>query len=214
MEVSQQGDNSCCVSEIRVPVQRNRNNVLQASFDQRTVVAIYWETNGRTKSDRSRARCLNIQGQQRAITKADNQYFSLCARKNRTSTPAELKSCSLYAQEGEYQGQPYVKGFSNGIFKRGEPQFTSLSRHAIAWIIGDSFVLQDDNARPHRAHIMDFYPEYETIQRLQWAARSPDLKRIKLFRTLTMTFNYSQSPSLKLSHTFNCLVRAIVRLPI
>ncbi|GFW22441.1 DDE_3 domain-containing protein [Trichonephila clavipes] len=41
--------------------------------------------------------------------------------------------------------------------------------------IGESFVLQDDNARPHR----DAYLEQETIQRIKWPARSSDLNPIE-----------------------------------
>ncbi|GBN76007.1 Transposable element Tc1 transposase [Araneus ventricosus] len=45
--------------------------------------------------------------------------------------------------------------------------------------IGDGFLLQDDNARPHRARIVDDYLQQETIQRLEWPARSPDLNPIE-----------------------------------
>lgn len=51
--------------------------------------------------------------------------------------------------------------------------------HPYAGAIGDAFVLQDDNARPHRARIVDVYLEQETIQRMQWPARSPDLNPIE-----------------------------------
>ncbi|GFX91256.1 DDE_3 domain-containing protein [Trichonephila clavipes] len=36
-----------------------------------------------------------------------------------------------------------------------------------AGAIGDSFLLQDDNVRPHRSRIMDAYFDQETIQRMQ-----------------------------------------------
>ncbi|GFV88628.1 transposable element Tcb1 transposase [Trichonephila clavipes] len=47
--------------------------------------------------------------------------------------------------------------------------------HPYSKVIGDTFVLRDDNARPHRAFIMDAYLEQETILPIQWSARSPDL---------------------------------------
>ena len=48
-----------------------------------------------------------------------------------------------------------------------------------AGAIGDAFLLQDDNARPHRARIVDVYLQRETIMRMEWPARSPDLNPIE-----------------------------------
>ena len=48
-----------------------------------------------------------------------------------------------------------------------------------AGAVGDAFVLQDDNVRPHRARIVDVYLEHETIQCMQWPAQSPDLNPIE-----------------------------------
>ncbi|GFW15491.1 transposable element Tc1 transposase [Trichonephila clavipes] len=55
-----------------------------------------------------------------------------------------------------------------------------LRPHVIpyAGAIGDSFVFQDDNARPHRARLVENMLEAETIQRMEWPAYSPDLNPI------------------------------------
>ena len=45
--------------------------------------------------------------------------------------------------------------------------------------IGDAFLLQDDNARPHRTRILDDYLQQETIMHMEWPARSPDLNPIE-----------------------------------
>ncbi|GFU90452.1 transposable element Tcb2 transposase [Trichonephila clavipes] len=45
--------------------------------------------------------------------------------------------------------------------------------------IKDSFVFQDDNARPHRARLVENMLEAETIQRMEWPAFSPDLNPIE-----------------------------------
>ncbi|KFM62332.1 Transposable element Tcb1 transposase, partial [Stegodyphus mimosarum] len=44
-----------------------------------------------------------------------------------------------------------------------------------AGAISDAFLLQDDNARPHRVSIVDDYLQQETIMGMEWPARSPDL---------------------------------------
>ena len=44
-----------------------------------------------------------------------------------------------------------------------------------AGAIGDDFILMDDNARPHRARIGNEYLQRETIERMDWPAKSPDL---------------------------------------
>jgi len=41
------------------------------------------------------------------------------------------------------------------------------------------FILMDDNARPHRAMVTNEYLQAETIVRMEWPARSPDLNPIE-----------------------------------
>ncbi|GFW43008.1 transposable element Tcb1 transposase [Trichonephila clavipes] len=41
-------------------------------------------------------------------------------------------------------------------------------------VVGPTFVLMDDHARPHRAYIVDDYLESEGIARMAWPAYSPD----------------------------------------
>jgi hypothetical protein len=45
--------------------------------------------------------------------------------------------------------------------------------------IGENFLSMDDNARPHRARIVDQYLEQVGVQRRPWLACSPDLNPIE-----------------------------------
>ncbi|GFT28159.1 uncharacterized protein K02A2.6 [Trichonephila clavipes] len=45
--------------------------------------------------------------------------------------------------------------------------------------VGNDFILMDDNARPHRARIVEEYLEDHGLERMEWPARSPDLKLIE-----------------------------------
>ncbi|GFY05782.1 transposable element Tcb1 transposase [Trichonephila clavipes] len=72
------------------------------------------------------------------------------------------------------------------VFSRGNVnsyRYDSLDAYVHPYVktIDNAFMLQDDNARPHRAHIMDAYLEQKTIQRMQWSASSSDLKSIEHF---------------------------------
>ncbi|GFS94163.1 transposable element Tcb2 transposase [Trichonephila clavipes] len=44
---------------------------------------------------------------------------------------------------------------------------------------GRDFLFMDDNARPHRANLVDEFLESEDIKRIPWPANSPDLKPIE-----------------------------------
>ncbi|UYV82328.1 hypothetical protein LAZ67_21001723 [Cordylochernes scorpioides] len=45
--------------------------------------------------------------------------------------------------------------------------------------IGHNLILMDDNARPHRARLVNEYLQSENIRRMDWPARSPDLNPIE-----------------------------------
>ena len=49
----------------------------------------------------------------------------------------------------------------------------------VAAAIGDDFELMDDNARPHRARVVDAFLAHEGIQRMVWPANSPDLNPLE-----------------------------------
>ncbi|GFV52149.1 transposable element Tcb2 transposase [Trichonephila clavipes] len=53
------------------------------------------------------------------------------------------------------------------------------SAHLYVIVIGNDFVLMDDNARPHRAAIFEEYLEGLSLDLLEWSAQSPDLNPIE-----------------------------------
>ena len=63
-----------------------------------------------------------------------------------------------------------------------------------AGAVGETFVLIDDNARLHRARIIDDYLETEAIDRMEWPAYSPDINPIE--------------------HAWDTLQRAIQAMPV
>ncbi|GFU28822.1 transposable element Tcb1 transposase [Trichonephila clavipes] len=72
------------------------------------------------------------------------------------------------------------------IFKRGSVTAVRYRDEFIEPIVrlydaavGPTFVLMDDNARPHRADIVNDYPESEEIARMAWPAYSPALNSIE-----------------------------------
>ncbi|UYV83336.1 hypothetical protein LAZ67_23000615 [Cordylochernes scorpioides] len=50
---------------------------------------------------------------------------------------------------------------------------------AYHWKLGENFLLMDDNARPHRAGVVDTFLQNLAIARMNWPARSPDLNPIE-----------------------------------
>ena len=41
--------------------------------------------------------------------------------------------------------------------------------------IGNDFILMDDNARPHRAVLVQDYLESQGLEQMEWTAQFPDL---------------------------------------
>ena len=61
----------------------------------------------------------------------------------------------------------------------------------------DNFVFQDDNARPHRAHMIQDIIQANSIEHMEWPALSPDMNPIEnLWAELTRQIdNLDQQPT-------------------
>ena len=68
-------------------------------------------------------------------------------------------------------------GCLTSVRYRDEILHAIVSRYAGA--TGLVCILTDDNARPHRATVVQQYLQAETIDRMDWPARSPDLSPIE-----------------------------------
>ncbi|GFW74071.1 DDE_3 domain-containing protein [Trichonephila clavipes] len=71
----------------------------------------------------------------------------------------------------------FERGSVTGVRYRDEvlETYVRLLRGAC----GPKFILMDDNARPHRALLIDGFLESEDIRLMDWPARSPDLNPIQ-----------------------------------
>ncbi|XP_023244780.1 uncharacterized protein LOC111642644 [Centruroides sculpturatus] len=66
--------------------------------------------------------------------------------------------------------------------------------------VGPGFVLMDDNARPHRAALVDDYLENEGFMRMDWLAYSQDLNPIENLWDALGRAGYAEDTTLLLSH--------------
>ncbi|GFV16269.1 transposable element Tcb2 transposase [Trichonephila clavipes] len=62
---------------------------------------------------------------------------------------------------------------------RYRDEILDLYNRPYAAAIGNDFILMDDNARLHRARIVEEYLEDHGLERMEWPARSPDLNPIE-----------------------------------
>ena len=71
----------------------------------------------------------------------------------------------------------------NGVLRRlsGEDEVLEPIVRLYTVAVGPTFVLVDDNPRPHRAAIVHDYLENEGIARMSWPTYSPDLNPIENF---------------------------------
>ena len=79
------------------------------------------------------------------------------------------------------QGKTDLHVIDNGTLtaERYVNEILDVHVRPYAGAIGPDFILMDDNARAHRAHITNRYLEQAAIVRLDWPARSPDLNPIE-----------------------------------
>ena len=75
-------------------------------------------------------------------------------------------------------------------------------------------MLMDDNARPHRAMVTNEYLQAETIVRMEWPARSPDLNPIEhVWDMLQVTISARPVKPITIKDLRQALLEEWVRIP-
>ena len=105
------------------------------------------------------------------------------------------------------------RGTMTGVRYRDEILDVYVRPYAGA--VGPEFILMDDNAHPHRARVVDQYLQQETIVRMDWPARSPDLNPIEhVWNMLQVALSRRRAQSTTVEELGNALLEEWNNLPI
>lgn len=122
--------------------------------------------------------CLDFHDGRRRVWRTQGERFSDCC----IAEHDRFGGGSVMAWGGiSYDGRTDLYVINNGTLTGLRYRDEILERFVLpyAGAIGDGFVLMDDNARPHRANVVNAYLETAGIDRMYWPAKSPDLNPIE-----------------------------------
>ncbi|GFV15594.1 DDE_3 domain-containing protein [Trichonephila clavipes] len=92
--------------------------------------------------------------------------------------------CKQFQDTGSVERKPR-QGLPRALMAREDLHWSFIAMHSrdttasTALSLGPHFILMDDNARPHRVHLVDDFREREDIRRMEWSVRSLDLIPIR-----------------------------------
>ncbi|GFW84560.1 transposable element Tcb2 transposase [Trichonephila clavipes] len=150
----------------RISATTVRNRLHNAGLYARPVVCV--PLNGRQRRNRlcwAREHVSWTQQQWASVLFTDESRFTMESDSGRISLGGHT---DLHVFHG---------GTVTGLRYRDEILDPYVRPYAAA--IGNDFILMDDNARPHRARIVEEYLEDHGLERMEWPARSPDLNPIE-----------------------------------
>lgn len=117
------------------------------------------------------------------------------------------------SRDGKTDLHVMERGTMTGVRYRDE--ILNVYVRPYAGAIGPNFILMDDNARPHRARVVDRFLEQETIVRMEWPARSPDLNPIEhVWNMLQVALSRRPAQPTTLQELGNALVEEWNNLPL
>ncbi|GFY23727.1 transposable element Tcb2 transposase [Trichonephila clavipes] len=117
-----------------------------------------------------------VQNESRFSLECDTRHVLVWRDRGPRNNPAFVRERSQYRRAGwmvwsgiSIGGRTDLHIIRNGTLTGRRYADEILRPHVIpyAGAIGDSFVFQDDNARPHRARLVENMLEAETIQRME-----------------------------------------------
>ncbi|GFU52500.1 transposable element Tcb1 transposase [Trichonephila clavipes] len=129
-----------------------------------------------------------LQNESRFSLECDTRRFLVWRDRGTRNNPAFVRERSQYRRAGwmvwggiSIGGRTDLHIIRNGTLTGRRYADEILRPHVIpyAGAFGDSFVFQDDNARPHRSRLVENMLEAETIQRMESPACSPGLNPIE-----------------------------------
>ncbi|GFV71949.1 uncharacterized protein TNCV_2458821 [Trichonephila clavipes] len=121
----------------------------------------------RFQDDGNVSRCYST-GRPRVTTPNEDRYLAVTAKRNRRSTASDLPRQISSATECN-DDRPHID--RDVILEQHAPLFRG--------VMGAEFLFMDDNARPHRANIVDECLQSEDTTRMDWPAYTPDLNPIE-----------------------------------
>jgi transposase len=100
-----------------------------------------------------------------------------------------------------------------GVWYRDEILAVYVRPYASA--VGPEFILMDDNTCRHRTRVAEQYLQQETIVRVDWPARSPELNPIEHVRNmLQIVLSRRRAQSTTLAELSNAFVEVWNNLPV
>jgi len=122
--------------------------------------------------------CLDFNDGRRRVWRQKNERFKDCC----VAEHDRFGGGSVMVWAGiSYDGCTDLYVIRNGTLTgiRYRDEILAPIVRPFAGAIGNNFILMDDNARPHRARLVNEYLQQETIERMDWPAKSPDLNPIE-----------------------------------